>query len=275
MSVTVKQETVTVAKARKWLGSANEGNRKPRKNVVAGYARDMASGRWAFTADPIRFNGDSKLVDGQHRLMAIIESQTPIKALVVRGLDSESKFCIDTGAKRSLADNLHYLGYTHTTMLASAIRWNINYIRGNLSAFSSGGNETITTSEGLAFIKKNPRLQDYVKFMGNQKFPYGSARMALIGIMYHNRNCKSGEARAFVEQLISGDGITSGTPIHKLRGWLEWAYLREGRLRTTREIQAIVIKSWNAHISGEAPRRLTFRPGGANPEEFPTILIGG
>lgn len=47
--------TVTPEMAEEWL-SKNINNRAPSKKVIDTYSRDMASGRWEFNGDSIRFS---------------------------------------------------------------------------------------------------------------------------------------------------------------------------------------------------------------------------
>lgn len=269
MAVQVKTETITPTKAKKWLENKNKDNRRLRKGIVSAYARDIKNGSWEFTGDAIRFNGDGTLIDGQHRLAAVVSANKPIKSLVIRGLESKSKFVFDTGAKRNLADVLHYKGYSCTALLGASIRWCVQYERESLSAYTSGS-RLVSTSEALSWIEKNKRIADLAKLVNGTAFPYGSVNCAIIAIMYYD---KTGEARGFYEQLVKGEGLHKGHPVYELRRWLEWAYVRETRLRTTRVIQAITIKAWNAYIAGENIKSLRFIAGGLQPEEFPRITV--
>jgi len=82
------------------------GNRNCKPRVVAKYASDMTEGRWVDTHEPIAMSVDGNLIDGQHRLAAVIESGRPQYFWVAiydtqqtaRGLP------IDCGAVRTTAD---------------------------------------------------------------------------------------------------------------------------------------------------------------------------
>lgn len=80
--------------------------RKVKQNVVNDYAKDMTNGTWIFCGDCIRFDKNGKLIDGQHRLRAIIKSKTAQKFVVVQGLEPESALVMDIGHKRSVEDYL-------------------------------------------------------------------------------------------------------------------------------------------------------------------------
>jgi hypothetical protein len=96
---------VTPAIAELWLATYNLANRTPREARVATYARDMAAGRWTFTTQGISFGTDGRLLDGQHRLMAVVQAGVTVRMLVWHGVPLDAVF--DTGTARSLADVLH------------------------------------------------------------------------------------------------------------------------------------------------------------------------
>lgn len=82
----------------KTMLSHNTGNRPLRKAVVQRYATDMENGDWQDNGDPIRFDTNGRLIDGQHRLEAVILSDTPIDAWVLRGLKPETQKTMDQAA---------------------------------------------------------------------------------------------------------------------------------------------------------------------------------
>lgn len=100
----------------------NTANRNVRDRVVRSYARDMASGKWRMTGEAIKIGEDGALLDGQHRLWAIIESGATIDVLVVRGVNVEAQAAMDTGIKRHVYDHLHFNGKSNTRILAAAAR---------------------------------------------------------------------------------------------------------------------------------------------------------
>lgn len=122
MAVTTKVEKITPAKAQQYL-EKNTSNRPLRKTRVAKYARAMQGGEWYVTNQGLAFNCDGSLLDGQHRLHAVIQAGVPVKMAVTRGLDRASMFGIDTGGNRSVADIARVAGVNReitTTMVSTA-----------------------------------------------------------------------------------------------------------------------------------------------------------
>lgn len=101
----IQLETITPEVAAKYL-ETNTSNRTVRKSLVSQYARDMTNGQWKLTHQGIAMNCDGRLLDGQHRLLAIIESGVAVQMLVARGVDSTNQLVMDDHAKRSASDAL-------------------------------------------------------------------------------------------------------------------------------------------------------------------------
>jgi len=104
-----------------WLDTqANNRNLSPK--TVTAYARDMKKGAWRFDGTPIRFNRSGNLIDGQHRLSAIIESGKTQKMVVMWNLANETQDVMDSGRSRNIGDTLKLHGYKNWTALGSSAR---------------------------------------------------------------------------------------------------------------------------------------------------------
>ena len=104
-----KLMTITPSMAMEWLENNIETNRTVRDSVVSKYARDMRNGNWKITHQGIAFNSDGKLIDGQHRLWAIVESNTPVEMYVSTGLDKDTEKLVDGGLVRTMIDRMKFI----------------------------------------------------------------------------------------------------------------------------------------------------------------------
>ena len=107
--IQVEVRKITVAAAEKLL-EKNHNNRKPRKSHIQHLARQMSKGRWKLSAQPIVVTKSGYLVDGQHRMIAVVESGATIEVLVAIIPDESQQeifTVLDQGAARSVADILH------------------------------------------------------------------------------------------------------------------------------------------------------------------------
>jgi hypothetical protein len=103
----------------------NGVNRKIRPRVVECYAEDMLQGLWDETGETIKFSRTGRLLDGQHRLMAIIESGTTLELLVVTGLPDKSQGSMDQGAGRTAMQALGMNDVPNASYCASVARWEL------------------------------------------------------------------------------------------------------------------------------------------------------
>lgn len=91
--------------AASWL-ERNESNRAVNWNWVAQLARDMRAGRFACTHQGIAFDTNGRLIDGQHRLWAILEADVPVRMRVYFNESPENLIYIDGNHPRRAADRI-------------------------------------------------------------------------------------------------------------------------------------------------------------------------
>lgn len=96
--------------ARDWLDS-RAPNRAISPGIVSMYAAEMKAGNWKKTHQAIAFDSNGQLVDGQHRLSAILDSGVTITLQVCRGMISEDCIAVDMHKKRSVPDSLTISGF--------------------------------------------------------------------------------------------------------------------------------------------------------------------
>jgi hypothetical protein len=100
---------VTPDLAAQWL-ERNPQNRRIVQARVSFYAAQMQSGSWKLTHQGIAFDEHGNLVDGQHRLYAVISSGIPVRFWVFRGVAREAMIAIDVGKGRTADDAFVLLG---------------------------------------------------------------------------------------------------------------------------------------------------------------------
>ena len=103
--IETKLETITPDLAEELL-KCNINNRSVSSLLVAKYASDMASGNWAVTHQGIALYDDYTIADGQHRLLAIVKSNSTVQRLVSYNLPKETAIDIDVHRPRSMIDGI-------------------------------------------------------------------------------------------------------------------------------------------------------------------------
>ena len=112
MALVSKVITITPDMAKEMLEKNIKTNRRLNHEVVRKYARIMKAGGWNLTHQGIAFDAKGNLIDGQHRLEAIVAANVPITMMVTYGVehvDGEA-FTIDTGAKRTTLNIIQISG---------------------------------------------------------------------------------------------------------------------------------------------------------------------
>lgn len=104
-SATMEFVEVGPSLALKWLGK-NIGNRSVNSELVKRYATDMKAERWKTTCQGVAFDKAGYLLDGQHRLHAIVKADCVVTLAVFHNCERETFDCIDIGKMRSVADVL-------------------------------------------------------------------------------------------------------------------------------------------------------------------------
>jgi hypothetical protein len=117
-------EMVTPEHAKHLLGR-NVINRTIRWGWVKYLARQIRQGRWELLSDAIGIRKDGVLINGQHRLLAIIEAGVPAPLFIVRGLSEGAFMVTDRGKMRTLPDatNLPPTVIADTNLIAETLGW--------------------------------------------------------------------------------------------------------------------------------------------------------
>jgi hypothetical protein len=118
MAITCELKEITPKDAQRLLLRNHKNQRSIRKHVVQRYADDMRRGLWmGENGETIKVADDGTVLDGQHRLTAIVESGIAITCLIVTGVFEDDITTIDAGATRKFSDALQMKG-THVKGLA-------------------------------------------------------------------------------------------------------------------------------------------------------------
>lgn len=102
-------ELITPELAAEYL-SRNCTNRALRGKDVDALARDMINGKFVLTHQGIALDSAGNLLDGQHRLSAVVKAGVSVYMRVTRGIKFEDAAFMDIGVKRNLQDGFAFSG---------------------------------------------------------------------------------------------------------------------------------------------------------------------
>lgn len=247
-------------KAQEWLDT-NPVDRNVRQQHVDKIARDIEQGEWHTNGDPIRFNQQGVRIDGQHRLLAIVQAGIPVQTFVAYNVSDEAHHTIDTGKARTLSDELKYREEPNPTALAATVRlywfWENNSLRRQTSEAG--------TREYLDVLRRHPGLRKSTTV--GQRLSKVSQQCRVTAFMHYLLSrIDEDEADEFFRQLQAGTGLEHDSGVFQMR---EWLMSKKAKNQLVVYTCALYIKAWNAYIKGTPIKSLRWRMGGGNPEVFP------
>ena len=243
--MTAEVEVVTPEKALAWLTNAAK-NRNITDTVVRRYGADMETGRWTLNGQGIIFDTEGRLVDGRHRLTAVVATQCEIPMLVVRGAPTGAFETMDSGRGRTLAHTLQIEGRKHAAATSACARICFAYVSGMNLKFSA------TRSELLELIRRHKQIEDYASQIANQSLinTMGVPRTAFAAVMAlaNDTEERDEDVKEFIDGFVTGEGLFQGDPRLTLRRWL--AKMRGdvgiGPARVAEPFFAATVKAWGA-----------------------------
>ena len=278
MAIRSQVEKITPEVATKILeGSSDIKNRNVNEGHVDWLASQMKSGKWYLNGEAIILDDEGQLVDGQHRLWAVVKSEVTIESLVTRGVDRKGFASIDTGAARTLANVLGIVGEKYAAAMASALSWTYRHDLGKM--FSASKAVGFSHQVGLTVIRKYPEIRDSAeevsKMTAKSQILKGVPPSTLIFLHHRFSTHAKEKATEFFETLGDLRFDSAGTPTRILRDQIlrRKAEVRGGgggSKTPPLEMMAFFIKAWTDFLSGHKPGRpYQWRRSGQYPEDFP------
>lgn len=265
------RKLITPAMAQELL-KKNKDNRPVNKDHVDYLAEQMKQGKWKYTGESIKLSTKDRLLDGQHRLLAVIQSNTTIEVLFIDDLDENIFACLDTGRNRKASDILAIEGVDHSAKIAAMTRFILGFKKekyGDTANYGANGKNKITNMEVLTFYKRN-------KENINRSYKFGFDRnnkivppAMLAGMHYIFSEKDEQHATYFCDRLKDGIGLSAEHAILKLRERLINSLTTRAKISATERL-ALIVKAWcffraNKHVQGS----LRWQKG---VEDFPKII---
>lgn len=151
-------EYISPAMAETLLAINDKNYRKLIKACDGRYASDIGKERWSVTTATIAISSSNKLIDGQHRLNAVVESGVGIWTYVMRDcpvelIDDPNQ---DKGKIRTVAAYMQREGIKNSTTAAGAVRCLYRLSAGK--ALSRSGATSLTDATVLHIVLNMPVL---------------------------------------------------------------------------------------------------------------------
>lgn len=251
--------------------AGNTINRNVRRQWVKFLAEELTGGRWHLTNDAVMITPDGTLMNGQHRLLAIISAETAGDLLVIRNADIASLPALDIPTKRNLADALKLAGFTDLTVTAATVGM-IFKLTDPERQFPTALSVRYSFEPQIEFaVKHSDALQQATAVAAKVRrrlvFP-GS----MVGALWFlQSDIDPDDATEFWESVTEGLRLDQNDPRFAWRRWVERERTRANHRSTTAAKMAVSIKAWNYWRDGITIDFISWKPGGASPEPFPTL----
>jgi hypothetical protein len=249
--------------AQEWL-EGNVDNRNLREPRVLGHSQVLQRGEWELTGDCLVFDEDGTLLNGQHRLSAVVVTGIPARFVILRGVPAKAQEVMDTGLSRTLGDQLQRRGVPYYTYVSSALFWlhRMAYSEATGVAHYDSPSNRPSFRQLLSIYEANKELSDEAPRIGrhvnNLKVRAGATLAIYHRLKQLDAENIDEEVDLFFDKLVTGAELKASDPIFRLREWcLEDAAKRatKGRAPDYRYV-AYVITAWNKWRVGEPIRQL-------------------
>ena len=271
-------EVITPDVAREYL-KCNTRNRAIRNTHVAGLIKAMRDGKWVLNGQPIIFDDEGTLIDGQHRLEACVLSGVAIMSYVVRGVSDARAFTtIDIGKQRGAHDMATYMSgisYTQAKDLVAAARiikaWDDLPDKAKFEGCAFVGNpeNEAIAAYAVSLCPLLPECCDHVK----QRFAGMAPKSIMAACCYLFSRSSKEQAFEFFNMLHDGVFDSQNHPIKVLRDTLLMRdrSARKSVSKQKAEIMALIFKAWSYYRKGGEMKALRWRREGDHPERFPEL----
>lgn len=258
--IEVDFEEITPAIAKKYL-ARNVTNRNLKDATIRSYESDMRAGSWLPTHQGIAFNDRDELIDGQHRLTAIVRAGVTVTMLVTRGLPgaipgkkTTTMDAVDRGVPRSIGDQLKLQhGFSNPNLAVATV-----VMIGNLALATRVRKQTV--AQALKAMELYGRhCAEIGKVIENPK-ERRFRRAPLSAAFTFARVVEPHAVDRFLNGLLTGASLEAGSPVLTLRNFLlsEVGSSRrvQGSLSRRVALADMILNSLRAYVAGEKMTRI-------------------
>jgi hypothetical protein len=254
----VKDIQMTPEMAKELLGKNTLNFRKPDIARVRRYANDMREGKWVFNGDTVKLSGEI-LLDGQHRLLAVVQSGMTVRMLLVSGISHEAGRTIDDGKPRTAGQWLTHLGVKNANNIAAIARWCIVYNK-SLWKNSSTGVDGYSRSEIVEFVDlHHDELQSAYRMCSPSRSMMSASHHAALVLAASGMSdpAQNNMIVWFCRSLATGVDLSEDEPVFQLRSRL---IVKHSAHKLTPFMQRMLLTiAWNKTAAGETCSFIRYR----------------
>ena len=269
MKPTFEIEQITPDFALDVLTSKNKKNRLLKPANLKRLITAIENDEWIVTNQGIAFDKDGNLLDGQHRLQAIIKTGKTLPIMVARNMSPEIFNCVDRGTARSAADGLFIQGCTNSKQIAAGIKVYLLY-----HMYPKGGWANVVMPSHIEISNEYNNNKELWETIGtkicsyHKKFHFfnTSVGIALYKLII-DKNFIEPDIKPFWTQFSEGINLDINNPILSFRNqMMSKGFRHRGSSYQRYQLNAL-IKLFNYWLEGTKKERFM-----APPTDIPYVL---
>jgi hypothetical protein len=260
------QIDVTPTIAKRWLEANSETNRPLSVSVAREYATEMVEGRWLLTHQGPAFDTSGKLIDGQHRLAAVVLAGVTVPMTVTYGADPETYTVLDIGRRRTPA---HVIQGSNVTIKAAAARFLLDAEPGRL-----GYTTRLHNRDAVRVVEEHPVIEQAARLA---REVYKNTRISQPMMCALLVRVLESKAAPLADEWCTGLATGSNLGPTDARLLLRNRWALDGSIFTGgggRRIAALylIVRAWNAWAGLEQLRKLQI-PADVRVRDVPALHL--
>ncbi len=240
----------------------NTKNRPIKQTRLNRYARQIKNGNWEYNGETIKIASNGVILDGQHRLWAVIEADKSILVEVIYDLSPKVWDTIDQGGVRTNADNFSRQKVKNYVKVAALINPLYFLNRRRYKALSA---TVLTKREAFQYYEEHKNVIEGINL--NRRHIKVPPKYVFACEAYLRQYNNPEAVDSFFGQLSSGQILPGFEQVFVLR---EWLIKMAGEVRSNpkgTEYVAKILKAYQNFKRGKNPK--TIRWSEASNEAFP------
>lgn len=250
-----------------------DGQRPLSKGTVLRYDSIMQDGEWQLSPDCITIDWNGNVINGQHRLSAVVASGQSQEFVLLEGVDPSTFQVTDGGKRRTAADTLSVLGYPNATFLGFIARCLANYIDAECRLKTTTTRLSQENYRIAEIAGAHPGLREAASFARSVADGLsGLCSPSMFGLLHFlaSEGGHQGAFERYATSVATGLNLLPDTGAHRLRDRLLTTALSKESLPDS-EILAITVKGFRSDVAGKRVRQLRWRNAGDRAESFPQM----
>jgi hypothetical protein len=243
-------ETITPEQAKAWLDVPCLRQRAINMPQVRQLERSILAGEFQPSGDTIKIGVDNSVLNGQHRLLACVRTNTPIQEYVIRNFPLSAMIAVDQGRTRSTANILKCAGISVPPRIGPILRSMATPLRAN----GTNGYIRLSAPEFVGMLESYADAAEFVlEHQGIQAHTKIASYRAAIARAYYSVD--HDDLKNFM-QIVAGNGVDTDDPRNTgpilLRNYLHNTCNRGGGGTVREECYKKTERALSAYLNGES-----------------------